>query len=531
MKEATSTTMDYIKTIIPFWGDGKEVCVQIDSSKSLPSIEIIWLADNAIKESKERLRATFRHCNIQMPARRFIINLAPSNLRKNGTLCDIAIAVWLLLHIYPDVLHTRPKASVLFNSLFFWELWLDGSIKDSPGIFAWVLIGIKLWYTQFFVPAICKEQCASIPNITIYAVDHFSQIVSFLLYNKDLPIAGRVDTDTNADATAKTTVSNDEVSFEDIIGHEIEKRALAIAVAWMHNVIMIGPPWWWKSMLAKATRSLLPPLSFDEILEVSYLYSLSWQLIGNMPLITSRPFRTIHSTTSKIALIWWGVNALPWELSLAHKGILFFDELAEFPREILDSLRQPLEDKCIHISRIRWKTTYPAHNMFLGAMNPCVCWYYGDTYHTCRCSLQAIKRYQSKISWPLLDRMDMVLSIDNKESGWFFGNTNKSSTENNTIKAKIAQARDIQKKRYENTPYTSNSDVSSRDIPVFMPLSEDCTSILHTAVQKLHFSLRVIHKTIKVARSIADYDNIESIQKEHILEALQYRSQARLVKE
>lgn len=527
--------MLYIKTIIPFGWWCNQIQIEIDSNKWLPWIDIIWLPDNAIKESKERLRSTFRHCNIELPPHRFVINLAPSDIKKNWTICDLAIGTGLFVHIAQEHIPIHVQET-LEKCLMFGELGLDGTIRGTQWVFAGVLAGMKVGYTTFVIPKECEWQCRYFENIEVFVVEHFSEIINFCLGKTQLVKGAQQKFFLWKDAWWVSETWNAwwwGANFDDIQWHLIAKRALAIAVAWMHNVLLVGPPWWWKSMLAKATKWVLPPMEFDEIIDVTYLYSLAWMLTHEQPLITQRPFRKIHSSSSKASIVWWGANAQPWEISLAHKWILFLDEIGEFPRDLLDTLRQPLEDREIHISRVRWKVTYPAECMFIGATNPCICGYYGDPYHACRCPIASVKKYQSKMSGPLLDRMDIILAVENQEEKIISGGSqeDRKIEQTITIKEKIRHAREIQQRRYKNTTYTSNAHVLVRDIGEYMKLSDECEKILQVATRKLHYSLRVIHKTIKLARTIADYENEENIEKKHILEALGYRAQNRMVRE
>ncbi len=515
--------MQYAKTIMPYGMDGKEIIVEVASNRSLPTIDIIGLPDSAIRESKERLRATFRECNIDIPPRKYVINLAPSDVRKSGTMLDVAIGVGLLLAIYDWYVHCDVS-----DMLWFGELWLDGSIKWIQNIFAWVMAGIQYWYTKFVVPAEVAREVSYITNVTIYTVSHFREVIEFVLHGKLLLLVEHKN-------IAHTIQQLDW--FNHIQWHVYAKRALAIAACGMHHILMVWPPWSWKSMLAKWLRSILLPMSTQDIMEVSHIHSLVGWLSHHSPIITQRPFRMVHSTTSKIAVVGGGQNILPGELSLAHKGILFFDEIGEFSRDILDTLRQPLEDKYITLTRAKWSITYPSQCMFVCAMNPCPCGYYGDGEKPCICSINAVKKYQSKISGPLLDRMDMILTIG-RENGieenikWTVNkNLTESKDEMKMIKDNLLYAQSMQQKRYAESIYTTNSDVLAHDIVTYMPLDKECKALLDIATKKLSLSLRVVHKTIRLARSIADFSGADNIRKEDILEALQYRSEWWLVKE
>ena len=394
-----------IKTIANIGLEWFEVIVEIDSNKSLPWIEIVWLPDTAIKESKERIRSSFKNIWIDLPPRKIILNLAPSDIKKIGTRFDLPMAVAILAHTYQENLINK---NFLENSLFFGELGLDWSVKRVNWLLPSVIFAYKKWYKNFFVPKDNLYELQYIKDINIFPIENFKQIYDFFIEWKELEIR---QSGQDIDNILSKTIYDFEVDFADIKWQLFAKRALMIAAWGLHNVLMVWAPWSWKTMLAKALQSILPPMTFDEILEVSQIYSIVWKLWKDQPLITKRPFRAVHHTASKVSIIWWGNNLQPWEISLAHKGILFFDELPEFPRSVLEVLRQPLEDKKITISRAHGSVTYPAHFMFVAAMNPCPCWYYKDPEIPCKCSLNQIKKYQSKISGPLLDRFDIILEV------------------------------------------------------------------------------------------------------------------------
>lgn len=380
-----------VKTYTTIGLQGYEITVEADSNKSLPTIDIIGLPDAAIKESKERIRGTFRHCQIEIPAHKIVLNLAPSDIRKEGTRFDVPMAVALLLLAREGHIHNLDQVR---QALFFGELGLDGTIKRIDGLLPSVLAAVKDGYRQFFIPADNIYEVEYIAGIDVYPLESFQQLADHVLGRALLqPYIAQTSIE-----DLYVLTHDREQDFAHIKGQIIAKRALSIAAAGLHNILMIGSPGSGKTMLARALQSIIPPLEFEESLEVSQIYSLVGKLNKDHPLIVHRPFRQVHHTASKISIIGGGRNLTPGEISLAHKGILFFDELPEFPRETLEVLRQPLEDKMIAISRVSGTVQYPANFMFVATMNPSPCGYYNDPEVPCTCSYNEIKRYQNKIS-------------------------------------------------------------------------------------------------------------------------------------
>lgn len=509
----------YVKTFTIFGLEGHEITIEADSNKAIPTIEIIWLPDAAIKESKERLRATFRNAGVELPPRKIILNLAPSDIKKVWTQFDLPMAAAILFLVSGGIYHEK----MLSSTLFFGELWLDGSIRRITGLLPAVIAAMKRWYTTFFIPIDNIYELEYIQWITIYPLSSFSELVEFFITGKKKEAF--VSTKSLSDLA--TSATSFPVDFSSIKWHLVAKRALAIAAAWGHNVLMVWAPGSWKTLLSHALQSILPPLHFDEMVEVSQIYSIVGKLSKEQPLITQRPFRPVHHTASKVSIIGGWASLQPWEVSLAHKWILFFDELPEFPREVLEVLRQPIEDKQITISRAAWSVWYPAHFMFISAMNPCKCGYYKDPEKPCVCWLLDIKRYQSKISWPLLDRIDMILEIPRENVETLFEKSQWVSSA--SLREKVMGAREIQQKRYVWTGIFSNAWVTSKEIQKYIILDEQAENFLKQAAQKLHLSWRVIHRMLKLARTIADVEWVETVGVPHIAEAMQYRSKTMFV--
>lgn len=507
-----------VKTFSNIWLEWHEIVVEADSSKSLPTIEIVWLPDAAIKESKERLRSTFRNVWIKLPNRKILLNLSPSDIKKVGTSFDLPMAVAILFLIFEDKI-TPPEDEYLF----FGELWLDGKVKHVNGLLPCVISAMHHGYKHFFVPENNVYELEYVPGIHVYPIKTFEQIVEYFLEWKEFVCISQAK---NIEELYQQN-NNYEVDFSQIKGQIIAKRALAIAAAGFHNILMVGAPGSGKTLLSKWLPSILPPLGFEEILEVSQVYSIVGKLSKENPLITKRPFRQVHHTASKISITWWWSRLTPGEISLAHKWILFFDELTEFPREVLEVLRQPLEDRNVVISRVSGTIQYPANFMFVAAMNPCKCWYYKDPEKACNCSYIDIKRYQSKISWPLLDRIDMILEIPRENIDKILTNIAEESSE--SVREKVIKARRIQQKRFLWHTISSNSQITSKHIDELIPLTDECKDFLSHAAKKLTLSTRVVHRTIKLARTIADIQAEEYVAVKHLAEALQYRSKTMFV--
>lgn len=507
-------------TYTNIWLEWYKITIEVDSNNALPTIEIIWLPDAAIKESKERIRWAFRNCWVKLPPRKIILNLAPSSIKKVWTRFDLPLAVWILQLIYTDTLGESVR-NCFENSLFFWELWLDWAIKHVNWVLPSVVSAYKKWRKSFFVPEDTLEELSCIPWITLYPLSNFWEVI-LMVQQWKLPDWVQW---TQKKRQQMQKIPKENRGLWHIKWHIFVKQALRVAAAWMHNVLMIGPPWSWKTMLSKAVNSLLPPLSFPESIDVSRIYSVIWWLSSWQPLINQRPFRAVHHTASKVSIVWWWRMMTPWEISLAHRWILFFDELPEFPREVLEVLRQPLEDKKITISRASGSVDYPADFMFIAAMNPCKCWHYWDKIKSCSCSLNDIKRYQSKISWPLVDRFDMIIEVHRESIDTILQQKDTSQK----VDSSIFSAWNVQKERYADTSIVMNSQLWAWEIDEFITLDKKTHTFLKQAIDSLSLSPRVMHRLMKVARTIADLQWVEWVDSSHLAEAIQYRSRKMFV--
>ncbi len=499
-----------VRTISFFGIEVKEIEVQLSLTNGIPNFSIVGLGDKAITESKERIKSSMAAIGLSLPPKKITVNLAPADLLKEGTHFDLPIAVAVLIGL--GVL----EQSKVKNFIFLGELSLDGSIRAVSGVLP------SAMYAVLNETAICcpyengPEAAWGGEKLEILAVKHISHIINHF---KGVQIISRPI------ITKENIKNKSDKDFGDVLSQKIAKRALAIAAAGEHNILMIGSPGSGKSMLASRFNTILPALEIDEMLEVSMIYSVSG-LIRNGTLSTVRPFRNPHHSASLPSIVGGGKNSKPGEISLAHCGVLFLDELPEFPRQIIDSLRQPIEDKEISISRINSKITYPAKFQILAAMNPCKCGFY-KSKKICKCGDKAVSNYQGKISGPIIDRIDIKIWMQNEKYDVKKHQEGEKDPINSIfLKEKVLQAREIQKERYKNYNIKTNNQLEGELLKKYcIPKTEDLQKLISDISEKRDLSMRSINKILKVARTVADFEESQEINKTHLEEAIFYNTE------
>ncbi len=487
--------------------DAYSVEVEVDMALGMVNFFIVGLPDLAIKESRQRVQTALKNCGLRLPERRITVNLAPADLKKEGTTFDLPIAIGILqaaklLEIPADFLN---------ETLFLGELSLDGSIKPIKGALAIAYDAHKLGKKRIILPVHNAQEAAFIQGIEVYGVNHLVELVAFLRNEKPLyPTQPIVIQEEQAY----------EIDFSQVKGQENAKRALLIAAAGNHNILFIGSPGAGKTMLAQRLTTIMPAMTFDETLQASRIYSITGKLQGK-PLVTQRPFRSPHHTISQAGLVGGGAFPQPGEISLAHQGILFLDELTEFQRATLEALRQPLESKQVCIARAQHSITFPASFLLVAAFNPCPCGYYGDKKRECTCSAQHVKRYLEKLSGPLLDRVDLQIHVPTIEYDVI--KEKKQTTSSAEMKKEVDRVVELQHKRFGSS-LQNNAIMNPDQIEQYCVLTDAAEQLIKRVFNQLHLSMRGYHKVLKVARTIADLDNKEIIDVVHLQEALMYRS-------
>ena len=492
--------------------DAYKITVEIDVINSIPGISIVGLPDTAVNEARDRVRSAVKNSGYTFPAKKVIINLAPADMKKTGTNFDLPIAIGILVE------EGVVESEKIGDYAFVGELSLDGEIRGVNGVLP-IILGLKnSGVKNVIVPSINSNEAALVDGINIYGAEHLTDVVNHFV---ETPLKiKKIDINEYLQKHGENEYIYD---FKDVKGQKKAKKALEIAAAGGHNLLMSGSPGSGKTLMAKCFASILPPLELDEALELTKIYSISGLLSPDEPLMTKRPFRPVHHTASANGIIGGGSNPKPGEITLAHRGVLFLDEIVEFPRQVLEVLRQPLEDAKVVISRANHSITYPAKFMLLAAMNPCPCGFLGDKEKQCTCSEFQINRYLSRLSGPLLDRIDLQIEVPRLTSEELL----KSSADEESsadIRKRVIKARKIQYERYKNDNIFTNSELTPKLIKKYCKIDKQSEDLLKTAIVKYQLSGRRYDRILKLARTIADLDGVQDIKQTHLMQALQYRT-------